>query len=221
MAVFPQDDVKHEEVSSLEQFAAVSNSEMVYACDEFGNKIAVGVIVSNSFDVSPTNEDISKIESSSCIDLDQSANGSWVGAMEECATEEIENIQTDEQSQPKDEIRVYKVQKGKPKQKFSGQKQGRKLKTLAEIKKSRNVSAPRKILPFVQKRLKPNRQKKSGQEPNMINQRKLKRRKKKQDKCYPAPSRIRHAHVDSMTLFHICKKCISNSYLQISHSHIH
>ena len=45
LAVIPLDAATGKDLASLEQFANDSNSQMVYAQDEFGNNIAVGVFV--------------------------------------------------------------------------------------------------------------------------------------------------------------------------------
>ena len=122
--------------SALESYGNASNVNMVYATDEFGNNIAVGVFVTNKF---TGNE--GKMEGIESQDINKpfKEEGSfpWVGACEECPTQATE---VDEKGKCNDEepdvnVQVYKVNKrGKsakkrvPKSQTSG-------RTLRELKK--------------------------------------------------------------------------------------
>ena len=111
LAVVQLDESTTNESSSLEKLATDSNSEMVYACDEFGNPIAVGVFVTESFSnlVSP-NENSQFQEGQ----IHRKADPTWVGAVEECATnvDKVHSIDAEIEPARKPLIRVYKVNKG-------------------------------------------------------------------------------------------------------------
>ena len=65
-------------VPSLEMFAGQSNTNLVYAHDEFGNQLAVGLMVTDEFmgKEQPNKGNVIK---------DDDIN--WVGAVEECGTQ--------------------------------------------------------------------------------------------------------------------------------------
>ena len=102
-AVLPYEG-ESQEVSTLQQFASLSNSEMVYACDELGNKIAVGVLVNNEFGLQDNKFDDFSIQNSSTVAVDDSANASWVAAIEECTTEVKENDEKDRETDEIDQL---------------------------------------------------------------------------------------------------------------------
>ena len=133
--VIPLQDAAGEDVSYMESFARSSNSEMVYACDEQGNKLAFGLFVTDSFEQEAGHADIIKqfagkdneeIKNESSAEI--FSDTQFVGAVEECVSEptalEVEKNQ--ETKVPKlNIIRVYKVNKGKVKK-----QSGRDLKSL-------------------------------------------------------------------------------------------
>ena len=49
LAVIPLKENNGDEISYLENFASSSNAQMIYACNELGEKVAVGLFVTESF----------------------------------------------------------------------------------------------------------------------------------------------------------------------------
>ena len=186
---------------TLEDFEAVSNSEMVYACDELGNQIAVGVIVSNSCELPSDEKKITAIPDCESVDFPASANDSWVGAMEECGTETIENVESDEKCDAEIPIRLYKVNKGRKSTQPSEKRIKGTLQTLAEMKSSKRSSGKKKKVESTAKFVKSRPTKLEGKEGDVEPKKKFKARKKKTDKLYPVPSRLRKATFKRKTFF--------------------
>ena len=81
LAVIPFTDEGNAQISSLHEFANASNSNLIYAQDEFGNNLAVGVFVTEEFAQNVTEGNYST------HDGQQTEQAAWVGAVEECVTE--------------------------------------------------------------------------------------------------------------------------------------
>ena len=47
LAVIPLETISQSQLTAMQQFADGSNSQMVYACDELGNNVAVGLFVTD------------------------------------------------------------------------------------------------------------------------------------------------------------------------------
>ena len=134
------------DLASLEQFANDSNSQMVYAQDEFGNNIAVGVFVTEAFcpnDVMAKDLDDRISNSGECS---PQANINWVGALEECPTEVIDcvDIQNDLDVANENCIRVYKVKKEGKLKEQKVQRSEASRKTLRELKNKYDLKLARK-----------------------------------------------------------------------------
>ena len=119
LAFIPLKDNNGDEISYLESFASTCNAEMIYASNENGEKVAVGVFVTDSF-YGTSGMNPEECEKYSSEGYDESiANGNWIAVQEECVTEEatepeVKN-EADSEACKADVIRVYKVKKGKKK----------------------------------------------------------------------------------------------------------
>ena len=134
LAVIPLKDNNGDEISYLESFASTCNAEMIYTCNENGEKVAVGLFVTDSFyRTSGINPE--ECEKYSSEGYDESiANGNWIAWQEECVTEEATEPEVksedDSEACKANVIWVYKVKKGKKTQ------DKKKKPTLREIKRS-------------------------------------------------------------------------------------
>ena len=126
-----EENTASEEISKWNEIALKSNSNLVYACDELGNQIAVALIVNPSFNVD------GKVKVDNAYDS-QNIQQEWVvAAVEECSTACDDNkIDLNVEDQPRNSaIRKYKVGKGSRVQKENFLTKKGKAKTL-KIKKN-------------------------------------------------------------------------------------
>ena len=95
IAVIPLNKGNHENMGLHENFARTSNSQMIYACNEYGEKVAVGLFVTENFNAhyAKTKEDY-KVEESS-LSNEVNLYGQWVAAQEECVTDSSEPVKED------------------------------------------------------------------------------------------------------------------------------
>ena len=133
------------QVTSLEQYAESSNSKLVYAHDEIGNDIAVGVFVTEDFNVNIIENKDEKEEKYSTEDINSQPNITWVVAVEECHGQKTEGISLEAECDDTKEhtVRVYQVNKKKKYAKKKLSQPPTLRKTLRELKKC-------KILPVKQ-----------------------------------------------------------------------
>ena len=131
---------------SLENLAIVSNSEMVYGVDSQGNQVPLAVILGDKFECVPQYSEVKMEEGSDIANYYQQENGNWVGAVEECTTDQV----IDEN--PKDmnssnAIKVYKVNKASKKKKPTMKKSSNEAaktsfkRTLQQLKKTRKKNS--------------------------------------------------------------------------------
>ena len=133
----PFDNTSSHRVVSLEDFATSSNSDLVYACDKFGNQIAVGVFIKSSESGKEQNYEIKHENFADIADNPINPTSQWVAAIEECATENPEEPCTRDHPSASDPnpIRIYKVQKGTVKKNSKlGRASTVKCKTLKDFK---------------------------------------------------------------------------------------
>ena len=191
LAVIPSDAATGKDFASREEFANDSNSQMVYAQDEFGNNIAVGVFVTEAFcpnDVTAKDLDDKISNSGECI---PQANINWVGALEECPTEVIDSvdIQNDLDVDNENCIHVYKVKKegklkgGKVQRSVGSRKTLRELKTKYDLKVARKGSKSKEKASNTVKIKLPSKSKR--------------RRQRCFDKAYKGPSAVSCAKLQS------------------------
>ena len=135
LAVIPLNDGNAEEISTLENFAATSNSQMIYACNELGEKVAVGLFVTENFNVTcPDTNDLA-LQESFQLPSQSTGNDAWVGAEEECVTEIGKEVVNEAKPDNKtDVICLYKVNKGTKKETRKKNVGVKRMKTLQEIK---------------------------------------------------------------------------------------
>ena len=109
LAVIPLQQECISEISSLQQFADASNSNLIYAQDEFGNNLAVGVFVTEQFDEHFTGEKYSTEHGQ------EGEQVGWVGAMEECitASDQFPADNNETELKKSANIKVYKVKKSR------------------------------------------------------------------------------------------------------------
>ena len=136
LAVLLIDDGQ-QQVSALETFAAVSKSEMVYGFDNLGNKILLGVILSNTFQPSVIDDKTLEQDKASSFQFQDSPNDCWVAAIEECSTQKSKIVDSPEKVEPPEEvpIRIYRVNKGKKPVVKRRPKKEKHSQTLVELKK--------------------------------------------------------------------------------------
>ena len=106
LAVIPIEQPDPAHSGDLQSFANQVNAPLVYACDEFGNQIAVGVFVTDSFgQIQDKKAEFGEVK------VDGNPNPNWVGAVEECCSAENEIVSVEEEMEgpSKPLIRVYKV----------------------------------------------------------------------------------------------------------------
>ena len=134
VAVIPLKESNSHEISYLESFATSSNSQMVYACNENGEKVAVGIIVTESF--------YGSSENSAEAEVICEPNAAWIAAEEECVTEDLKSKDLKQEIANEVDkekvVHVYKVNKGKRKEEV------RKKRTLKQIKKNIEHSKAKK-----------------------------------------------------------------------------
>ena len=118
LAVIPLDSVKDTHITSLEQYAESSNSNLVYAHDEFRNDIAVGVFVTDDFHGTFMKNKDTEEQNYSTEAVNVHPNITWVAAVEECHGQKTEDISLKSECDDTQEekIRVYKVEKKKKSQ---------------------------------------------------------------------------------------------------------
>ena len=153
-------------------------SEMVYAVDSSGNKIAIGLFVTDSFALE-SNTDI-KAEFDNTVKSNDNPNRNWVTAVEECVTVENDVCEDMEDNQPIQPIPVYKV------------KRARKLNRKGKMDKKENPKTLRELMKIPSTMKKSNATcmpKKNETEGNSKRKRgKIMKKRKIQDKCFPKPS---------------------------------
>ena len=165
-----------DKVSNLESVAKQSNGQLVYALDDEGKQVAVGLIVPLP---EPNEVDISSCEPESFLKENVEVNSSWVGAVEECVTaDEFKENEVKVEPQKSEVIRVYKVNKGKASKKASKSKVSEcKRKTLKEMKLHHSFGdSAVKMSP----KSKPKRY-----------------RRLSKDRTFPMPASVRHADLPS------------------------
>ena len=142
-AVIPLETPNAEASASIQDYAEASNSNLVYAQDEFGNNIAVGVFVTEEFHPFVKSEDLSMGNPTENQDIN------WVAAVEECLTEcnEYSSIENAAGSPQKDSIRVYKVKKQKNGRKENKGSSRNARKTLSELKQVKAIKTKQKVSP--------------------------------------------------------------------------
>ena len=182
------------QVSTLENFATASNSQLVYACNEFGERIAVGLYVTESF--TDNSADFDKNSKMKPIQAN-AENEKWIGAVEECVTQETKDIKTgmSVNNDAKNSIKLYKVNKGKRKQSTAKSGCGKKHLTLKEIKKKRSLS---------QKGSRTSSSKCTSVIIVQKSVKKRKRKKKKDDKTFPVPKSIRDLKFERKRKLKLC-----------------
>ena len=143
---------EHEDqISRMKDFADSSQSEMIYAVDEYGNEVALGILIQGPF----TDGNEKEEECFGVIDPHECNNSHWVAAEEECVSSNTQSVQNEiktevaesnlveeHSSHKSDAIKVYKVDRAarktlkKWKIDVRGQKEERKtLKVLKKVKK--------------------------------------------------------------------------------------
>ena len=139
LAVIPLNEASKSDLTCLQQFAQASNSEMVYACDEFGNNLAVGLFVTTAFEDEKCKGEKVKhedIEESKGIDLSEA---NWVGAVEECVTEskEVYHEEVEVDSEKELGVRIYKVNRDSRAKINKSIKKSKTLNTLCSLKEKK------------------------------------------------------------------------------------
>ena len=109
LAVIPSVNGSDGGACSLEEFAAKSNLDIIYARDEFGNNIALVLVLNEDFSAG---HDVKVENSIQAVDMDVE-NDNWVAAVEECTTnstleESVVSVDTNFKANP---IRKYKSNK--------------------------------------------------------------------------------------------------------------
>ena len=126
LAVFPVASATSNTIDpQMEAFASTSNSEIVYACDEFGNQIALGLIINEDYSLENM-----KRQNVLEPEVDGIANNSWVAAVEECSTADVLNEDT---GPAPSSIRKYKVNKPAKRQKQIATTAKEQKRTLKDI----------------------------------------------------------------------------------------
>ena len=146
LAVILLDLVTDNQMQSLKQYAESSNSNLVYAHDELGNDIAVGVFVTEQFTV--TMMQSQKIEDEySSHELKEHPNITSLGAVEECPSEICDDmsVKADYDERKEHQIRVYKVNKKKKGKTQNHGKAARPQKTLQQLKRSKVLPSESKL----------------------------------------------------------------------------
>ena len=149
IAVIPLNGPEDEShISYLKSFATASNSEMIYACNELGEKVAIGLYVTESFN-SNSNQVIGQCKEEK--EYEKINLHGRLGAVEECSTEEIEGNkeQINVSKQKENVIRVYKVNKGKKKR--ASDKTGVHGKQKFTLKEIKQEKKPRRETQYWQK----------------------------------------------------------------------
>ena len=197
-------------IGLLENFAATSNSHMVYAYNEAGEKVAVGIFVTENFDENACNNCSNCYLRYEDADDDQkiNGNGQWVAAEEECVSESTADIKNDGPSDKSCKVvRVYKVNKGKNKATTKRSFEGKKANTLNEIKNSIKSSVKKENLVRLRPKLK-RRRKRIVKDSNYgAACKKRKHRKRKEDRTFPVSNSIRHLKFECEFLFHFYCSC--------------
>lgn len=175
------------DLCSLEHFAEGTNSQLVYAQDEFGNNIAVGVFVTKSFAENAIEGKDLKEEHD---DLGAEGNIDWVAAIEECPMENDSPLQKDLAGDKQDAIRVYKSTKQR-----KVQKNQLSRKTLKEIREAKSFGTVHTTA--AEKKLK---ERVSYKE---ISRRPRRKRRSSMDKAYRGPSALMCQHLESNILIFI------------------
>ena len=124
----------------LEELAAKSNSDIIYAQDEFGNNIALGLVLNEDFSAG---HDVKVENSIQAVDMDVE-NDNWVAAVEECTknSDTEQSVPSLENNFKPNAIRKYKSNKKKQKprkNKSIGKDDAKTLKAIKnKITASRN-----------------------------------------------------------------------------------
>ena len=176
---------------TVENLGPVDNSNLLYAVDEFGNHLAIGVFVPQAHDnfqdvIQPDNG----LEDKFKIPIKHEDDPNWVAAVEEIVTDSVAPDEKTDCSPTKDdtEIRVYRVNKGKKRN--TDRKVNRKpfsrKKTLKEIKTKIISHRNKSKHPICRK-----------EHDGNIRKMKKRRRCKTNDKAFPIPQSIRHVNYSS------------------------
>ena len=203
IAVIPFNEGTNDQVGLLENFALSLNSQMVYACNEYGEQVAVGIFVTENFEVGnrDARKDCEVAEKSEVNEFD--ANNDWVAAQEECVTDNFEKVAQENISLDKncEVVCIYKVKKGKKKVDQKKNLRVNQLKTLKEIKSSVKV--------HVKKEKVVSQQNLSNAESDILpirtedSHHTARRRcgKREVDKTFPVPMSVRHMRIKSEFFF--------------------
>ena len=180
-----------------------SQQDVVYAFDEFGNQVAVGYFVTNSFEnLQPKAESPQAECAPEKLVLDGMPNGSWVGAVEECKTAASDDYQlvksvSQEERKPIRHYKVNRVNRNSPKGNCRKDVKGRK--TLTELKKVKSQRSKfSKKSNLIKIKLRGNKELAKLSEVK----KKSRKRKKMCDKVFPIPSCVQRVKFES--LYNIC-----------------
>ena len=199
IAVIPLNEGNHENMGLLENFAHTSNSQMIYACNEYGEKVAVGLFITENFNAhnAETKEDY-KVEESS-LSNEVNLYGQWVAAQEECVTDSSEPVKEDMMlaKSTTEVVWVYKVNKGKKKSEPKKKITLNRLKTLKEIKSKVKVNAQSEQIASSKSKSKTCTKVEEFSSHCPVVAKVRRGHKRNQDKAYPVPNSIRHVKFHS------------------------
>ena len=138
--VVPLNGASGNDFCLLQDFAQDSNSQMILAQDEFGNHIAVGVVVTDDFAEHDMTGKYLKAKNDAGQSLAQ-CNIPWVGAVEECEIESTHELPIEKKSpiDNKTLIRVYKSKKARQKGQGKASNSKSLPKTLKQMKKANRL----------------------------------------------------------------------------------
>ena len=139
LAVISMENTENNAMACLNQYAGASNSNLVYAHDEFGNDVAVGLFVTNEFFPNTIENEHVKVEKCLPDELKEPPNITWVAAVEECESEIMADTSLKENPdmQSDKNIRIYQVTKKSKKTQDRCLKSRNAQKTLNQLKKSK------------------------------------------------------------------------------------